>query len=276
MMFDDGEQLLLEIETMLAKEAVGRTKEYFAPDGDVDEACREAMVRWCFTVCDTFDLRRETVWIAFAILDRYLSTGRGGSARALDDRGAFQLAAITSFYTAVKITEPAVLGMDMLLKLCHGYYREEAVTATELEILSALEFRVHCFASPIEYASRFLSLAGIDEAVASEIMDNARAHIERATADYGFSTFRPSSVAVAVLGATLEETGVLSKKEVDMLWRNLATRIDVEESRTAERMLLAASAPVKPRRRPSVSLRKAPCSMAVLASGDASPVSTAC
>jgi len=275
-MLDNGEQLLECIEAMLAKEAVARTKEYLTPDGDVDETCREAMVRWCFSVCDTFGLRRETVWIAFAVLDRYLSSGRGRSARVLEDKSLFQLTAITAFYTAVKITEPEVLGMEMLLKLCRGYYREEDVATTELEILSAIEFRVHSFASPIEYASRFLSLAEIDDAATSVILENARAHLERATVDYGFSTFRPSSVAVAVLGATLDETDVLSRNDIDGLWRNLTTLIDVEESRTAERMLLARSTSVGPRRRTSVSLQKTPRSTKVLASGDTSPVSTVC
>jgi len=276
-MLDTREQLLDCIEAMLAKEAVARTREYFAPDGNLDETCREAMVSWCFTVCDAFELQRETVWIAFAILDRYLSSGRGESAQALSDRYTFQLTAITAFYTAVKITEPMQLGMELLLKLCHGYYREEAIIATELEILSALDFRIHNFTSPIEYARHFLSLADVDELAASRIIQSTRAQLDRATIDYyNFSNFKPSSVAVAILGVALEEIDILSKNEIDILWQNLITRIDVNESRMAEQRLLAKSSFVKPIRQTVVSLRKTSCSTTVLASGDTSPVSAMC
>jgi len=273
-MLDTREQLLDCIEAMLAKEAVVRTREYFAPDGNLDETCREAMVSWCFTVCDAFELQRETVWIAFAILDRYLSSGRGESAQALSDRYTFQLTAITAFYTAVKITEPLQLGMEVLLKLCHGYYQEEAIIATELEILSALEFRIHNFTSPIEYARHFLLLADVDELATSEIIQSTRAQLDIATIDYNFSNFKPSSVAVAILGVALEEIDILSKNEIDILWQNLITRIDVNESRMAEQRLLAKSTSVEPMRQTVVSLRKTSCSTTVLASGDASPVST--
>ena len=73
------------------------------------------MVKWLQQVQSTLKLNPDTVWIAMSIFDRYLCSGRGGSVRALEDKCKFQLAAITAFYTAVKIHEPVVLGIDMLL-----------------------------------------------------------------------------------------------------------------------------------------------------------------
>ena len=77
----------------------------------VDASCRTALVDRCFTVADSFDLSRETVGIGMLILDRYLSSGHGKSAEALQKPTLFQLAAITSFYMAVKLHEPLQLGI---------------------------------------------------------------------------------------------------------------------------------------------------------------------
>mmetsp|Transcript_19071 Transcript_19071/g.31102 ORF Transcript_19071/g.31102 Transcript_19071/m.31102 type:complete len:82 (-) Transcript_19071:19-264(-) len=76
-----------------------------------------------------------------SILDRYLSSGKGKSAEALQNKHKFQLAAITSFYMAVKLHEPVQLGIDMLVKLCRGFYKESAITSLEQDILHSLEWR---------------------------------------------------------------------------------------------------------------------------------------
>ena len=44
---------------------------------EVNEACRKAMIDWCFTVVDAFDLSRESVAISMSLLDRYLSSNNG-------------------------------------------------------------------------------------------------------------------------------------------------------------------------------------------------------
>ena len=97
------------------EEKTNRCQNYFT--SLVDASCRKAMVDWCFIVVDSVDLSRETVGIAMSILDRYLSSGNGKSAEALQNKQKFQLATITSFYMAVKIHEPVQIGMGMLIKL---------------------------------------------------------------------------------------------------------------------------------------------------------------
>lgn len=113
----DMEDTATIINAMRSKENDTKTrcKNYYTDE--VDEKCRKAMVEWCFTVVDAFDLSRETVAIAQSILDRYLSSGNGISSEVLSNKQKYQLATITCFYTAVKIHEPVQLGMSMLLKL---------------------------------------------------------------------------------------------------------------------------------------------------------------
>lgn len=214
---------------------------------DVDEACRTSMVEWCFVVCDSFaQLNRETVAIAMSILDRYLRSGRGASGEALLDKQRFQLASITSFYIAVKTGETVALGIDMLVKLCRGYYTEQDFVAMELDILSSLEWRISLStATPMEYVRHFLELLhSVCADVSDVVLENARRHADNATADVHCSTRKTSSVGVVCLAGALNDTHELSSLERDVLWRHLSRKLagfDVatNEIRKIELRLLA-------------------------------------
>ena len=122
-----------------------RCVNYFTPV--VNATCRRLMIDWSFTVIDAFGLNRETVGMAMSILDRYLSSDKGKSNEARNSTKIFQRSVITSLYIAIKIHEPTVLGVQLLVKLCRGVYTESEIITTELEILSALEWRVYNTAS---------------------------------------------------------------------------------------------------------------------------------
>ena len=98
---------------------------YFQNKGaghELNESCRRAMVTWIRQLQKTLNLSPESVWIGMSYFDRYLSSGRGNSKKALKSKRKFQLAAITAFYTAVKIYEPFVLDLDVLTRICRGLY----------------------------------------------------------------------------------------------------------------------------------------------------------
>ena len=248
--------------------------DYFVEAG-LERNYREKMVDWILEICDSFSLKRETCWTAFAILDRYLSSPSG----LLEmDSHRFQLAAITSFYTAAKLNEPVQLGLDMTVRLCHGYYRREEIIKTELEILDALSWRLNDFTSPKEFVRHFLELSPVDKAVKQAVMERTDAHLSRTMKDHCFSLLRPSSVAIALLGVSIEETGMLEYEEVDCIWSTLIQLgFDVNESRQAEQRLLNEFKSRTPERRirPVASLRKTSSAVA-RGSGDASPVSVMC
>ena len=64
-------------------------KNYFT--AEVNEACRKAMIEWCFTVVDALDLSRESVAISMSLLDRYLSSNNGKSCDALQSNSLVEL-----------------------------------------------------------------------------------------------------------------------------------------------------------------------------------------
>lgn len=242
------------------EEKTARSKNYLT--SLVDAPCRKAMIDWCFVICDSFDLSRETVWIAMSILDRYLSTGKGKSGEALQTKQKYQLSVITSFYIAVKTNEPFQLGIDMLVKLCRGYYKESTIFAMEREILASLEWRVCASATtPMEFVRHFLALLPEWKDATDVIIENAMKHLDCATEDIYFSTCRVSAVGVACLAGALDDTYVLSPLEKDMLWRQLSNKLDFDiasnEIRKVESHLLAKSTPpCEPKRRSRASLSR--------------------
>ena len=249
----DYEACVLErINAMRSREEeTARCRNYLTPQ--VDSTCRKLMVGWCFTVVDAFALSRETVGAAMSILDRYLSSGNGKSHEALKCPQTFQRSVITSFFMAIKIHEPSVLGIQLLVKLCRGVYKESDIIATENEILSALEWRVYASSTaPMEYVRHFVDLLPVCVDVADLIlanaatrMDVATTRMDVATSDIFFSTCRASSVGMACLAGALDDMWVMSSSEKEALWKELFSKLnwDIASNgiRQVERRLRAES-----------------------------------
>merc|ERR1711981_230230 len=107
----------------------------------IDADCRDMMATWCFQIVDFCKLDREVASIAISFMDRFMMSPASATARV--DRADFQLTSMTCLYTAIKIHAPAALGLDLMSQLSHGVYSEEQIEAKELEILSALRWRVN-------------------------------------------------------------------------------------------------------------------------------------
>mmetsp|Transcript_15641 Transcript_15641/g.33020 ORF Transcript_15641/g.33020 Transcript_15641/m.33020 type:complete len:287 (+) Transcript_15641:161-1021(+) len=241
----------------LREEKISRCKSYF--NSVINSACRKAMVEWLFICVDTFGLSRETVGVAMSILDRYLSSGNGKSAEVLENKQKFQLAAITSFYMAIKISEPLQLDIDFVVKLCRGYYKGSDVTVFEQDILTSLEWRV-CLSTttPMEYVRHFLELLPELSFTAEAIQENAMRYMDYATADPTFAMYRTSDVGIACLAGALDDACAISSLEKENLWHQLSKKLEFEiassELRTIERQLLTKSTSCQPRRKSRTSL----------------------
>lgn len=101
----NDENNLACLKAMCSQEDAIATCNYLklSPNNIIDEKCRTAMVGWCQQIAMKLNLRPNTLWIAISFFDRYLSSGKGRSRAALRDKYVFQLAAITTFYIAVKL-----------------------------------------------------------------------------------------------------------------------------------------------------------------------------
>ena len=220
--YDEAACVLERINAMrMREENTPRCHEYFT--AAVDSKCRKLMVDWCFTVVDAFALNREAVWVALSLLDRYLSSSNGRSIDALKCTHSFQRCAITALYMAIKIHEPSVLGIKLLVKLCRGAYTEGDIIATEGEILFALDWRVCAsLTAPMEYVRHFVWLLPEIAHVAEDILANAAMRMDVVTSDAYFSTCRSSSVGVACLAGALDDVSATSLLDVEALWRKLS------------------------------------------------------
>lgn len=235
---DQDVNMLERINAMLLHEeknaAKNNNNKSYSFTSEVNASHRKAMIDWCYTVCDAFNsLQRETVTIAASILDRYLASSQSqrgcdgeSVTAALMSRQRFQLAAITCFYVAVKTYEDVALSLDMLIKLCRGYYTEQDIMAMELEILDALEWRISLStATPMDYVRHFLELLPESTDVADSILKNATRHMENATSNTECTACKTSSIGVVCFAGALNDTFELSTSERNVLWQQLSSKL---------------------------------------------------
>ncbi|KAL7517871.1 hypothetical protein ACHAWX_002748 [Stephanocyclus meneghinianus] len=211
----------------LQEKKTPRCSNYFQRSRVVDESCRTAMVNWLFQISDALSLNRETVSLAISFLDRFLSSKTACSTQALEDRHKFQLAAITSYYIAVKIFEPVQLGVNMLVKLCRGFYEQSAILAMENDILFSLDWRVSS-PTPLDFMRQMLELLSFNE---QSIVENARIHMRNVTSDVHFSTFTPSVVGAACVAMSFRESNVIPSPGQLIFWEQICQELELNESK---------------------------------------------
>ena len=250
-------ELTRRIEAMqVQEERTTRCRNYFSSrDGyaaPVDETCRKAMADWCFKVADALELSRETVGIGMSFFDRYLSSGKGKSFEALENRSKFQLAAITSFYIAVKIYEPVQMGINLLVELCRGFYLESDILVMEKDILFSLEWRVSA-PTPLDFVRHLLELLqeSVNSSVSGIVLQNVQNLMDYATTEFYFSVCKPSVVGVGCLASSFNNINIFSLTEqaefLDQLSQVMDDfRITSKDVFEVQQRLLSQSSPCKP------------------------------
>jgi hypothetical protein len=101
----------------------------------------EKIVSWYLRVVDFFEFHREIAEIAASILNCFLATTQGFSART--DPSNYQLASLGAFYIAVKIHAKQAMHPRSLIQLCGDRYTIHEIEQTEASMLSALNWRVN-------------------------------------------------------------------------------------------------------------------------------------
>jgi len=227
----DIHELISRFHAMRAQEdRTDRCQNYFAlcsNSSDVDTSCRTAMANWCFQVADTLGFSHETVALTMSFLDRYLSSRRGRSQQALDGRNMFQLAAITCFYTAVKINEPVELSVDLLVKMCRGLYSEADIISIEKDILFALEWRVSG-PTPMDFVRHIIELLPSCESNTS-LLKNAQKFMDKTTIDVQFSFSKPSVVGASCLISCFAQTRCSYSDDLESFMARLSQLIELAD-----------------------------------------------
>jgi hypothetical protein len=94
----------------------------------ITELWREKICEWSYQVVDHFEFSREVVSVSISLLDRFLCTEQV-------DKKQFQLAAMTTLYLAIKLTETGKLSMRSMIQLSRGFFTIEQMAAMEMTIL---------------------------------------------------------------------------------------------------------------------------------------------
>jgi hypothetical protein len=203
----DIEASLLNIEAMLRQEESG----YTVPDylrhlpahtafgQPIDAAARFSIAEWCVKIMEFCHYKRETAAIAMSCLDRFASTPDGH--QVLLDRRKFQLAALTSVYTAVKIHEQQALAPQLVAKLSHGFHTVTDIEAMERRMLQALRWRVNPPTS-MEFVRKILDLIPqdvMDEKSRKVAVELVQYQVDLSVVNYGLCTKKASCIAFASL-----------------------------------------------------------------------------
>jgi hypothetical protein len=216
------------LNAMLVQDSISTAKcfNYFKEKkyaGGLDESSRKAMVSWLHQVQQTLQLNPDCVYRAMSIFDRYLCSGRGSSVRALKDKCTFQLAAITSFYTAVKIHEPIVLGLDSLLVIVRHAYTEDDFISMEQDILLAIDWRVSSHTA-MDYARALLELIREDLSFTAmkNLINDCEKQMHADIADICYSCWTRSKLAVRCVTISLTKNESLSHSKKEFILKRLS------------------------------------------------------
>jgi hypothetical protein len=195
----------------------------------VDVECRAKMCVWCIQIVDHCHFSRETVAIAMNFLDRFLEA----SPWILQDRSAFQLAAITSLYTCVKVHEPQAIAVETMANLSRNVYPASQIEAMERVMLQATKWLVHP-PSSFSFCYSFCQwiVAADPRYDLQTLLDLTKLQFESTLQDYQMSMVPSSSVAFAAVMNAMEGMA-LSSPQVQMeLGQAIAgaAKIDVSTS----------------------------------------------
>jgi hypothetical protein len=173
-------------------------------DCPVDGACRMVMHKWCNEIVQFCHYSRETVEIAMNCLDRFMATKDGYD--ILLDRSQYQLAVMTSLYTAVKIHEHEAMDPKLVSSLSRGAHSAEAVEAMESRMLKAIQWRVNP-PTAMSFVRKILDLVPehlLFESERQTVIELTQFQIELAMDQFEFCMLPASSIAVASLLNAIE------------------------------------------------------------------------
>lgn len=158
--------------------------------------------------------------IAISYLDRFLSTDTPRAQAATEDREIFQLAVMACLYTAIKITEPMRLRIDLLSGLSNGRHSPSDILQMESDVLHALQWRLSG-PTALSYVEQFLTaLSPKHPSIRihrDDILDDARYQIELSVAESSMMTQRRNDVAIAALTNSIQRIVAIRSSVVERM-----------------------------------------------------------
>lgn len=198
----------------------------------VDAECRCKISTWCYQVSDYAKFTRETVAIAMNLLDRYLMTTVGQSARL--DREEYQRAAMTSLYISVKIHETEAMAPKFITKLSRGTFAPSEVVAMEAKMLGALQWRLNPPTS-LSFIRMLLDIIPtelLDGKARQTVYEVSKYQGELAVSEYPMVGVKPSTIAFCSLMNAFESVGLFDEDTLNRIERVLSMSIGIDHDVT--------------------------------------------
>merc|ERR1712088_724806 len=154
---------------------------------------RSVLVDWLVEVHQQFSLLQETLFLAVAILDRYMQE------RAEKvERKKLQLVGVTSMFIAAKYEEMYAPEIGDFVYITDNAYSESQIREQEVEMIKHLNF---CLERPLplHFLRRFSKVAQVD----TTIHNLAKYLMELAIVEYKFCHVPPSKLAAASLAISM-------------------------------------------------------------------------
>lgn len=167
---------------------------------------REKVTQWCYDVADHLNESREVVYVAMNMLDRYIAVT---SAEAFSDKVAYELAAITSLFLAIRVSGSNTLEVPDLLQMSRAGVQVKDIVSTGTAMLEALSWE-HKLITPTDFIKAMLSTqASMEHSKAVSILELSSYMVEISVCDQYFVGVQASKVAFASM------MNVLKRNELD-------------------------------------------------------------
>ena len=170
---------------------------------------REQIIRWMYAIVNYCKLSHEAVAAASYYLDCSCVKG------LVETPHEYQLAAMSSLYLALKVFDsPAqrIIKLESLIKLGTGRFGEEDIVSMELQIISALQWRLHpptiaCFFQQYKSVLRPL----VSKKTMKSVDRESLSIIELLVSRESFLATEPSTLAFATILVAIEKS-----EDIDM------------------------------------------------------------
>eukprot|EP00928_Gymnodinium_smaydae_P035114 TRINITY_DN24770_c0_g2_i1.p2 TRINITY_DN24770_c0_g2~~TRINITY_DN24770_c0_g2_i1.p2 ORF type:complete len:530 (+),score=114.29 TRINITY_DN24770_c0_g2_i1:251-1840(+) len=192
--------------TLLAGQVASRARpDYMMRQPHINAKMRAILVDWLVDLHRSHKQRRETLFLAVSLADRYLE-------RRQVQRNRLQLVGVTALWIASKFEELCPLELPALVAAADNAYSREIILASESQMLNVLEFKV-CVPTGSHFLERLVA-SGLDAGAAAAgdasyatkagggavaQVELARYLLELALVDYDMLEYSPSQLALAAL-----------------------------------------------------------------------------
>ena len=163
-------------------------------------------------------------------LDRFLLTPMGRI--ALQNRTVYQLLAITSLYTTIKINEPEAINPSTVSSLSRGSYSAKQVEMMERTLLETLEWRVNPVTS-MAFVRAILDVIPDTCLPADErkaVLELCKIQTELAAKDYKLILVKPSVMAYSSLTNALESLPRPSQRVLSHMEQVMSRILKINQS----------------------------------------------